>query len=173
MQLETPEDLLFYGLALIYDAEQQLTEALPKMAEASCSPQLRSAFEQHLSETKEHVGRALELFKRFGREPEAEPNKIVAQMREHTAELIRRTEPCPLRDAALVVAGSQVEHFEIACYGSLRALARLLGHEDEACILEKTLEEEKKAAAKLAEVGESHVNIQAIHRSAAAGVEAR
>lgn len=170
MQIGTPEGLFLRGLALIYDAEQQLAEALPKMAEASSSPQLRSAFEQHLSETKEHLGRVLELFKRFGQEPEAEPNRVLAQMREQTAELIQAMEPSPLRDAALIVAGNQVEHFEIACYGSLRALARLLGHEDEACILEKTLEEEKKADAKLTEVGECCVNIQAIHRSAAASL---
>lgn len=170
MRLATPEDLFLHGLALIYDVEQQLCEALPEMAQASASPQLRSAFEQHLAETKEHVGRVLEVFKRFEHQPEAEPNRVLKQMREQTAELIRDTEPSPLRDAALIIAGNQVEHLEIAWYGSLRGLARLLGHEDEACILEKILDEEKKADAKLTDVGDSHVNIQAIHRSAAAGV---
>jgi ferritin-like metal-binding protein YciE len=168
MKLRTPEDLYLHGLEFIYDAEQQLTEALPAMAEASSSPQLRSAFERHLAETKEHVGRAQELFKRLGKQPEGRPNKILKQMREEADEIIQNTEPSPMRDAALIIAGNQVEHFEIACYGSLRALARLLGKDDEVCLLEKTLEEEKKADAKLTEVGEQYVNIQAIHRSAAA-----
>lgn len=170
MQLGTPEDLFLHTLALVYDAEEQLTEMLPQMAQASASPQLRSAFEQHLSETKDHVGRALEVFKRFGQQPRAEPNRILRQMWQQAEELIQNTGPSPLRDAALIIAGNQIEHFEIASYGSLRRLARLLGHEDEAGILEKTLEEEKKADAKLTEVAESHVNIQAVHCSAAASV---
>lgn len=168
MPLHTPEDLFLHELESIYDVEQQLTEGLPKMAHASCSPQLRSAFEQHLSETKQHVARGLELFKRLGRQPGAKPNKVVKQMRDETDELIQNTEASPIRDAALLIAGRRMEHLEIASYGSLLALARLLGNEDEACILEQTLDEEKKAAAKLTEVGECCVNIQAIHRSAAA-----
>ncbi|MGH9623651.1 MAG: ferritin-like domain-containing protein, partial [Bryobacteraceae bacterium] len=72
MQLHTPEDLFLHGLESIYDIEQQLTEELHTMAHASSSPQLRSAFEQHLSETKDHVARALELFKRLDRQPAAE-----------------------------------------------------------------------------------------------------
>jgi ferritin-like metal-binding protein YciE len=168
MKLRTPEDLFLHALESIYDAEQQLTEALPTMAEASSSPQLRSTFEQHLADTREHVGRAQELFKRFGKRPEGKTNKILMQMREQTEEIIQNTEPSPIRDAALIVAGNQLEHFEIACYGSLRALARLLGKDDEAYIIEKTLDEEKKANAKLTEVGEQYVNLQAVHRSAAA-----
>ncbi|MGH9608138.1 MAG: ferritin-like domain-containing protein [Bryobacteraceae bacterium] len=168
MQLHTPEDLFLHGLESIYDIEQQLTEELHTMAHASSSPQLRSAFEQHLSETKDHVARALELFKRLDRQPAAETNRVLQQMRQEIAELIQNTEPSPIRDAALVIAGNQVEHLEIACYGSLVALARVLGNEDEAYILEQVLDEEKKAAAKLTEVGECCVNIQAVHRSAAA-----
>jgi ferritin-like metal-binding protein YciE len=168
MPLHTPEDLFLRELESIYDVEQQLTEELPIMAHASSSPHLRSAFEQHLSETKQHVARVLELFKHFGRQPAALPSKVLKQMREETEELIQSTEPSPIRDAALVIAGNRAEHLEIASYGSLLALARLLGNEDEACILEQTLDEEKKAAAKLTEVGECCVNLQAIHRSAAA-----
>lgn len=82
--------------------------------------------------------------------------------------MIRNTDESPIRDAALIVAGNQVEHFEMAVYGSLRTFAQLLGKQDIADILEKTLEEEKQADALLTEVGEQTVNPQALHRSAAA-----
>lgn len=168
MNVQSVEDLFVHGLQHIYDAEKQLTEALVKMAEASSNPQLRTAFEEHLQETKEHVGRAEEIFKRLGKQTEAKPNAVIKQMRTEADEMIEETDQSEIRDAALIVAGNQVEHFEIACYGSLRTFAQLLGKEDIAQILEKTLEEEKKADAKLTELGESQVNIQAIHRGAAA-----
>jgi ferritin-like metal-binding protein YciE len=172
MKLQTVEDLFLRGLQYSYDAEKQLTVALPKMADASSAPELKQAFQKHFSETKEHVTRAEEIFKLLGKQPEAKPNSIVQQMQREAEQMIAETDQSPIRDAALIVAGNQVEHFEMAVYGSLRNYAQLLGRSDILPILEKTLQEEKQADAQLTEVGEQRVNIQAIHASAAAA-EAR
>ena len=167
MKITNIEQLFLNGLQYMYDAEKQLTEALPRLVEASSTPQLRQAFEEHLDQTKEHVSRAEDIFKRLGAQPQTQPNAILKQMRQETEQMIANTDKSPIRDAALIVAGNQVEHYEMACYGSLRTFAQLMGKEDVAGILEKTLDEEKKADAKLTEVGESYVNLEAVHRGAA------
>lgn len=167
MQTQSLEDLFTTGLQYAYDAEKQLTEALPKMAEASSTPQLREAFEQHLKETEEHARRAEKIFSSLGKQPERKPNNVVQAMRQEADKMIQMTEASPIRDAALIVAGNQVEHYEMAAYGSLLNFARLLGKQDCAQTLEQTLQEEKKADAKLTEVGESTVNKLAAGRGAA------
>lgn len=168
MKVSNLDDLFLTGLQYIYDAEQQITEALPTLAQASSTPQLREVFSQHLEETKQHVARAMEIFKRIGQEPQGQPNSVLKQMRQEAEQMIQNTDKSAIRDAALIVAANQVEHYEMACYGSLRTFARLLGHDDIVALIEKTLHEEKNADAKLTEVGESVVNIQALHRTAAA-----
>jgi ferritin-like metal-binding protein YciE len=167
MKLENIEQLFVHGLRYVYDAEKQLTQALPKLAKACSTPQLREAFEKHLEETKEHVGRAEEIFKRLGQQPDTMPNALLEQMRAEADQMIANTDESPLRDAALIVAGNQVEHYEMAAYGSLRSFAQLLGKQDIAKILEMTLEDEKKADAKLTQIGEETVNPQAVHAEAA------
>ncbi len=168
MKLQSVDDLFVHGLTYLYDAEKQLTEALPKLAEAAENPQLRQAFEQHLSETKEHVGRSEEIFKRLNKQPQANANAVLKQMRQEADQMIQNTDKGPVRDAALIVAGNQVEHFEMASWGSLRTFAKLLGKEDIANIIQKTLDEEKQADAKLTQIGEQQVNIQALHKTVGA-----
>jgi ferritin-like metal-binding protein YciE len=168
MNIETVQDLFLNGLQYAYDAEKQLTQALPEMAQAATAPQLREAFEQHLQETKEHVGRCEEIFKRLGAQPKTQPNAVLEQMRQEARQMTQNIRQPELRDAALIVAGNQVEHFEMSAYGSLRTFAELLGKDDVVDILQKTLDEEKKADAKLTEVAENQVNIQALHKTAAA-----
>lgn len=167
MKLENIEQLFIHGLKYVYDAEKQLTQALPKLAQASSAPELRQAFEKHLDETKEHVGRAEEVFKRMGQQPETLPNAVLEQMRTEADQMIANTDKSALRDAALIVAGNQVEHYEMAAYGSLRTFAQLLGNEDVVQILQLTLDDEKKADAKLTQIGEETVNPQAVHMEAA------
>jgi ferritin-like metal-binding protein YciE len=167
MKMQSVEDLFINGLKYVYDAEKQLAQALPELAEAACTPQLREAFEQHLRETKEQVRRVEEVFKRMGSEPQTEPNTILKQMREEARQMMQNIGKSEIRDAALIVAGNQIEHYEMAAYGSLRTFAQLLGQDEVVAILQRTLEEEKKANAKLTELGESQVNIQALHKSAA------
>ena len=168
MKITSVEDLFLSSLQYVYDAEKQLTQAIPELAQAASSPQLRQAFEQHLQETKEHVARCEEIFKRLGARPEAQPNAVLEQMRQEAREMIQRIDQSEIRDAALIVAGNQVEHYEISAYGSLRTFAQLLGHEDIVNMLQKTLDEEKKTDAKLTEVADTQVNIQALHKSEAA-----
>jgi ferritin-like metal-binding protein YciE len=162
------EDVFLEGLKNMYDAERQLAEALPQIAESCTSPQLRAAIEQHHSETKEHASRAEEVFRQLGEQPESKPNQVIKQMLEMMWGILHAAASSPIRDAAIIAANNQIEHFEIAAYGSLASFAHLLGHEEAAGKLEKTLQEEKKADAKLTEIGEQHVNLQALHRSAAA-----
>ncbi len=168
MKLQTVEDLFLQGLQYTLDAEKQLTEALPKMAEASSTPELKKAFENHLSETKKQVSRLEEIFRKLGKEPETKPNAVVKQMRQEADGMIAETDRSPVRDSALIVAGNQIEHFEMASYGCLVNYAELLAKYDLASMLRTTLQEEKEADAKLTEVAERYVNVQAMHRSAAA-----
>lgn len=170
MKLETVEQLFMEGLQYAYDAEKQLTEALPKMAQASSTSQLKQAFEQHLKETQEHVKRDEQIFQQMGRKPEGKSNTVVAAMRGEAEQLIKNTNQSPVRDAALIVAGNQVEHFEMATYGSLANYAQLLGRPECVTLLKQILDEEKKADANLTEVGENYVNKQALQASSSATV---
>jgi ferritin-like metal-binding protein YciE len=164
MKLQSVEDLFLEGLQYAYDNEQQLTQALPKMAQATSTPQLREAFEQHLTETKQQAGRAEQVFQIFGKQPERKPNTVVQAMVQETEKMIQNTDQGPVRDAALIVAGNQVEHFEIASWGSLRNYAQLLGKQEAVSLIEKTLQEEKQADAKLTAIGENQVNKQALQQ---------
>jgi ferritin-like metal-binding protein YciE len=167
MKIQSVEDLFLSGLQYIYGTEQQLVRSLPELAQAACAPQLREVFERHLQDTKEHVRRLEDVFKGVGASPHAELNAVFEQMCEEAKQTIQNIDKSELRDAALIIAGNQIEHYEMAVYGSLRTFAQLLGHEEAVGILQKTLDEEKKADAKLTEVGESQINIQALHKSAA------
>ena len=162
------QDMFVTSLQYIYDTEKQLLQAIPELAQASSSPQLRQVFEQHLRQTKEHVCRCEEIFKRIGAQPQTQPNTVLKQMRQEAQQMIENTDHTEIRDAALIVAGNQVEHCEISAYGSLRTFAQLLGYDEVVDILQKTLDEEKKADARLTEVADSQVNIQALHKSEAA-----
>lgn len=168
MKLQTVDELFLTGLQYAYDAEKQLTEALPRMAEVSSTPELKQAFEKHLDETKQHVARAEQIFKACDKQPEAKSNIVLKQMVEEAQKMISSTDKGPIRDAALIVAGNQVEHFEMANYGSLRNFAQLLNKADVVSLLEMTLQDEKQADALLTKIGEQHVNVEAMHKGAAA-----
>jgi ferritin-like metal-binding protein YciE len=161
VQIRTFDDMFQTGLEYIYDAEKQLTQALPKMAQAASSPSLRQAFEQHLQETKMHVQRIEQVCSKLGIQPSAKTNVVLQAMTQEAEGMIRNTEASPLRDAALIVAGNQVDHFEIGSYGSLRTFAELLGHNEVIPLLDQTLQEEKKADQKLTQVAQTDVNQKA------------
>jgi ferritin-like metal-binding protein YciE len=160
-KITTFDELFQTGLAEIYDAEQQLVEALPKLAQACSSPQLRQAFEQHLQETRGHVQRLEQVYSKLGLRPERITNTILQAMTQDAEKKIRMIEASPVRDAALTVCGNKVEHFEIGSYGSLRSFAELMGQKEIIPLLEQTLQEEKKADQLLTQIGESEVNPQA------------
>src|SRR3569833_738814 len=127
MVIDNIEDLFLVELQHVYAAEKQLAEALPELAQAACTPQLRQVFDQQLAETREHTARIEEIFKQLGEQPVAKPNLVLTQMRQQAEELRASIDKSPLLDAALIVIGNQIEHFVIASYGSLRTFVCLFG----------------------------------------------
>lgn len=140
----------------IYDAENQLLEALPKMAQAAKSEELKAAFEEHLDETENHIERLEKAFEIFGQEPKRKKCKAMAGLVEEGSEVIKEKQG----DAALICAAQKVEHYEIASYGSLAAWAGLLEEDDAVELFEDTLNEEKAADEKLTEIAESTINAE-------------
>jgi ferritin-like metal-binding protein YciE len=146
----------------IYWAEKKLIKTLPKMAKAATSEDLKNAFTKHLAETKGHVDRLEEVFELLGHKPQAKKCDAMEGITEEGASIIEDTEDgSSTRDVALILAGQKAEHYEIATYVGLAKIARTLGHNDVAKLLETTLQEEKKTDAVLTELAESSVNQEA------------
>jgi len=159
--LNSFDDLFSHQLEDVYDAELQLTEALPKMADASSASDLRNAFNTHLMETRDHVKRLEQVFQRIGKSPERHTCPAMKGLIKEGQEAISATGDPSVKDAALIASAQRVEHYEIAAYGTLRTLARQVGLNDVASIFQKTLDEEGSADKKLTAIAESHVNQQA------------
>ena len=146
----------------IYWAEKALTKALPKMAKASTSDDLRSAFQDHLTETQTQIERLESVFEIIGQKAQAKKCEAMAGLTKEAEEMISATEKgSETRDVALIMAAQKVEHYEIATYGSLATLAAQLGYADAKELLGQTLEEEKNADTLLTEIAVSHVNAEA------------
>jgi ferritin-like metal-binding protein YciE len=134
-------DTLFYDqIQDIYDAEQRLVQALPKMAEAACNGQLRNAFEQHLAETERQVERLEQVFELTGQTPKAKTCEAMKGLISEGEEVIDATGDDDVRDAALIAAAQRVEHYEIAAYGTARTFALRLGHLRAAELLQESLD---------------------------------
>jgi ferritin-like metal-binding protein YciE len=145
----------------LYSAENQLVKALPKMAEAATTDELRTAFEEHLEQTQGHVQRLETIFENLGEKPTGEKCKGMAGLVEEGSEVIENDDfEGELKDAALIAAAQRVEHYEIAGYGTVRTFASLLEDDEAVELLEQTLEEEKETDQKLTEIAES-VNLEA------------
>lgn len=170
MKIKSFQQLFETGLRYAYDCEQKLVEkGIPSMIEASHSTELGNAFEQHLQETRNHVTRLERVFSIIGAQPKTEDNDVIDEMMDAAENMAGATEDdSPLRDAVLIVAGNEVEHYEMAVYGSLISFARQLGLNDAVGLLEQTLNEEKAADAKLNSIGEKSVNPQASQERRAA-----
>jgi len=154
--------LLLEQLKDIYDAENRLTKAIPKLVKKSTNPQLKKALQSHLDETEEHVSRIEQAFEELDQSPKARTcagmKGLIAEGDEHAGEDYDHD---GLRDAAIIGSAQRVEHYEIAAYGTAIAHARLLELDEVVSLLEDTLEEEKAADRKLTEIAESIVNIDA------------
>jgi len=162
MKIQNLRDLFENELRYLYDCEQKLVKkGLPTMIENSTSPELRNALELHLQETRRHVERLERVFSTIGANAKAENNDVFDEMADAVKETIGDIQSPALRDAALIMNGNKVEHYEMATYGSLVAFAQQLGLQDAAQVLQQTLEEEKAADAKLTQIGQSAVNRQA------------
>ena len=133
----------------LYSAENQLVKALPKMAKAASSDELRQGFEKHLEETRGHVQRLEKIFQAFGESPKGKTCKGMQGLIEEGSEVTAEDYEGSVMDAALIGAAQHVEHYEIAGYGTVRSMAETLGEDDQVSILEETLEEEKETDGKL------------------------
>jgi len=148
MAAENLRELFVEEVRDIYDAERQLTKALPKMAKAAVSDELRSAFEEHLEVTKAHVSRLEEVFKLLDESVRGKTCEGMKGLVKEGDEAISELEGTVL-DAALIAAAQKVEHYEIATYGTLATFAEVLDLQDAKDLLGQTLEEEKEADEKL------------------------
>jgi ferritin-like metal-binding protein YciE len=162
MTLKSVHDLLLDELRDIYHAERQLLKALPKMAKASNSGQLRQAFEHHLEETNGHVERLDRVFETLGKGARGQRCEAMQGLIEEAQELIDEIETPEVLDVGLITAAQKVEHYEISAYGSARALAESLGQDEIVKLLDETLGEEKKADEKLNQIALSEVNRAAL-----------
>ena len=161
-KVKSLRELFGIELSYAYDCEKKLVEkGLPEMIENATSRELRSALEEHLEQTRTHVTRLQRVFSSIGMEPDTKTNEIFEKMASAVKDSKSNIDASPLRDAALIVNGNLVEHYEIATYGSLASFARSLGLQDAVTLLQETLNEEKKADAKLTQLGEQIMNPQA------------
>jgi ferritin-like metal-binding protein YciE len=154
-------ELFLDELADIYNAEQQLTKVLPKLAKTAKNDELREAFQQHLEETENHVSRLDQVFESLGESMKRKKCKGMEGLIEEGEEVISEQKNSDALDAGLIISAQKVEHYEIAAYGSLCSWAEQMGHNDALELLRQTLEEEKAADEKLTEIAETVANTQA------------
>lgn len=144
-----------------YDAEKQLTKALPKMAKAATSPDLRAAFEAHLEETRGQIERLEQVFERLDEKVRRKHCDGIAGIIEEGKAVMEEDFDESTMDACLIAAGQRAEHYEMAAYGTLVAWARAMGHGEAADLLQETLEEEQAADEKLSSLAEGGINQEA------------
>ena len=154
-------ELFLEELADIYNAEQQLTKALPKMAKAAESEQLRQAFEEHLEQTEEQISRLDQVFESLGEKMKRKTCKAMQGLVEEGSEVMQEHKGSPAIDAALIAAAQKVEHYEIATYGTLCTWADQMGHEEALDLLKQSIEEEETTDERLTELAETIANEQA------------
>jgi ferritin-like metal-binding protein YciE len=164
MKLESLKDLYLEQLKDLYSAENQLVTALPDMARAATSPDLKGAFNDHLRQTEEHVRRLERIFQDLQQDPKGHTCEGMKGLVKEGQEMIKMRGESAVIDAGLIAAAQRVEHYEIAGYGTVRTYAELLGKDDHVSLLERTLQEEEQTDELLTELAESHVNEEALVR---------
>jgi ferritin-like metal-binding protein YciE len=161
MEHQALKELYIDELKDIYNAENQLVKALPKMAKAANSEELRTGFEEHLEQTRGHVQRLEQIFKELGEKPSGKKCKGMEGLVAEGQEMMGEDFEDDVMDAALISAAQRVEHYEIAAYGTVRTYAELLGEDTAVQLLEQTLEEEKETDQKLTDMA-SEINVRAM-----------
>ena len=141
-----------------YDAEKQLTKALPKLAKAAANPKLRQAFETHLEETHGPIARLEQVFGSLGEKARGKHCDGIAGIIEEGKSVMEEEFDDATMDACLIASGQRAEHYEMAAYGTLVAWAQAMGHEEAAKLLQQTLDEEKAADMKLSSLAEAGIN---------------
>jgi len=161
VKLNSLHDLYVSELKDLYDAENRIIKALPKMVEAANSPDLRAAFEKHLQQTRRHAERLEQILRSLDQSPKGKKCKGMEGIIDEGEDLMEEDAPESVADAALIAAAQRVEHYEIAAYGTVRTYARRLGFEDQAELLNQTLQEEGETDKKLTSLAETSINEEA------------
>jgi ferritin-like metal-binding protein YciE len=156
--VDSLHDHLVEELTDLRDAETQLTEALPKLAQSATSTQLRTAFQNHLKETRTHLTRIDQALRALGEKPSSKTCEAMKGLLKEGDKHMKNAPAGALRDAVLITGAQKVEHYEMASYGTVRTYAQVLGEQQVARLLEQTLKEEKAADQKLTTIAESSVN---------------
>lgn len=157
----TLHDAFLDELRDAYDAEKQLTKALPKLAKAATADPLRQAFESHLEETRGHIEKLEQVFEQLDEKAQGKHCDGIAGIIEEGSSVMGEDFDEPTMDACLIASGQRAEHYEMAAYGTLVAWARVMGHDESADILQEILDEEKAADEKLTSLAEGGINDQA------------
>ena len=157
------QELYVEELKDLYNAEQQLLKALPKMAKAASDRQLQRAFTNHEKQTQRQVKRLERIFRQLGESPRGKKCKGMEGLIEEGQDLIKERPEPEVLDAGLIAAAQRVEHYEIAAYGTARTYAQQLGMPEQASLLQETLDEEGQTDKLLTALAESSINIEAEH----------
>jgi ferritin-like metal-binding protein YciE len=169
MKLDTLQKLYTNELRDLYNAENQLLKALPKMAKAASSGELKDAFEKHLEQTKSHVERLERVFQELDEKPKGKTCRAMKGLIEEGSEILEEDGEESVLDAGMIVAAQKVEHYEMAGYGSARTFAHLLGQNKAAELLQATLDEESETNEILNKLAENVVNPEALMEAELAG----
>ena len=156
--VKTMEDLFLEEIRDLLDAEKQITKALPKMAKAAHSDELKAAFQKHLRETEGQVSRLEKVFKLIDVAPKGKKCEAIEGIIEEGAEIMKEFKGAPALDAGLISAAQAVEHYEMARYGTLKRWAEQMGRDDAVRLLNATLDEEKKTDETLTELADTMIN---------------
>jgi len=160
MKLENLQQLFLQELRDLYDAEDQITEALPKLIEAASFDQLKNALQEHLEVTNQQIQRLNQVFEILGEDPSGQTCKGMKGIIKEGDEMVSQGKDAATRDAGIISAAQRVEHYEMAGYGTVRTYAELLGQQEIARLMQQTLDEEREADETLTEIAQT-VNIEA------------
>jgi ferritin-like metal-binding protein YciE len=161
MEMQSLQDLFEDELKDVYNAENQILRALPRMAKKASSQQLKDAFDMHEEQTREHVQRLEQVFKLMGKEAKGKTCKAMKGIVEEGKEMMEEEMDPEVMDAALIASAQRVEHYEIAAYGTLRTFAEQLGQKEAVKLLQQTLEEEGDTDKKLTKLATKGINQRA------------
>lgn len=162
MKLTNLHDLLILEVQDLYDAEQQITQAMPQMIDMTTSPQLKEDFEKHLEETRGQIAKLEQVAKELDIDPQGKSCLGMEGIIEEGVELMQENEPSEVLDAALLAAAQKIEHYEIAGYGTACEYAKLMGHDKVLNLLHEILTEEKATDLKLTDLAKRKENFEAL-----------
>lgn len=164
--MHTLHDVFIEELQELYDAENQIVMALPKMAEAASHADLKAAFEEHLLQSQDHIERLEEISENLDLKMTGKTNKVVQELIAHGEEIIKTEGDMAVKDAALIAAAQKVEHYEISGYGTATAWAKEMEHEEATKLLAETLKEEKATDEKLSKLAQGGLITEGVNEMA-------